>query len=167
MATPFLGQIQMFSFNFPPVGWAVCNGQLLSIAQNTALFSLLGTTYGGNGQTTFALPNLQGRTPIHFGQSPGLSPRSLGETGGQETVTLISTQMPAHNHSVSASTAAPTAGTPAGNVWAQGNYSSTANAPMSPADIGVTGQGQPHENRSPYLVVNFCIALQGIYPSRN
>jgi microcystin-dependent protein len=167
MATPFLGQIQMFSFQFAPQGWAVCNGQILSIAQNTALFSLLGTTYGGNGVNTFALPNLQGRTPLHFGQGPGLSNRSLGQTGGVETVTLISTQMPAHNHVANASTAAPTVGTPAGNVWAQGNYSATGNAPMNPADIGVTGQAQPHENRSPYLAVNFCIALQGIFPSRN
>jgi microcystin-dependent protein len=167
MATPFIGQIHMFAFDFPPRNWAFCNGQLLPIAQNQALFSLLGTTYGGNGQTTFALPNLQGRTPLHFGTGPGLSPRTLGQPGGAEAVTLLTTQIPVHNHTVAASTAAPTVGTPAGNYWAQGNYSSTGNASMNPADVSNVGQGQAHENRSPYLVVNFSIALQGIFPPRN
>lgn len=167
MSQPFLAQIQMFSFGFPPRGWAQCNGQLLQIAQNQALFSLLGTTYGGNGVTTFGLPNLQGRTPLHFGQGPGLSNRVLGQTGGIENVTLLTTQIPAHTHTVSANTAAPTLGTPAGNLWAQGNYSASGGSAMAAGDVGNAGGNQPHPNLSPYLVVNFCIALSGIFPSRN
>lgn len=170
MATPFIGQIQMFSFNFPPRGWAQCNGQTLPIAQNQALFSLLGTTYGGNGTTNFLLPNLQGRTPLHFGTGPGLSPRNLGEASGTENVTLLATQLPTHTHTVSANTAAPTLGSPAGNLWAQGNYSANGGSPMAGGlggAIGFSGNDQPHPNLSPYLVVNFCIALQGIFPSRN
>ena len=167
MSTPFIGQIRMFGFNFAPRGWAQCNGQTLTIAQNTALFSLLGTTYGGNGQTTFALPNLQGRTPLHSGSGPGLSLRTLGQQGGSEAVTLATTQLPVHTHAPAASNAAPTVGPPAGNFWAQGRYSTTGNAAMLHADIGNTGGGQGHENRSPYLVVNFCIALTGIFPTRN
>lgn len=166
MSTPYIGQIMMFSFDFPPRTWAQCNGQLLPINQNQALFSILGTTYGGNGQTTFGLPNLQGRTPLHWGQGPGLSPRALGEVGGTETVTLAATQIAAHTHAVTANNTAPTLGTPAGNSWAAGSYSSSGNTPMNGADIGNAGGSQPHENRSPFLVVNFCIALQGIFPSR-
>ena len=167
MATPFIAQIQMFSFNFPPRGWAQCNGQLLAIAQNQALFSLLGTTYGGNGTTNFALPNLQGRTPLHFGQGSGLSNRALGQVGGVETVTLQTTQIPSHTHTVSANTATPTLGTPAGNLWAQGNYSASGNSAMAAGDVSNTGGSQSHPNLSPYLTVNFCIALTGIFPSRN
>lgn len=167
MATPFIAQIHMFSFAFAPRGWAQCNGQLLPINQNQALFSLLGTTYGGNGTTNFALPNLQGRTPLHFGTGPGLSPRALGESSGQENVTLTAGQLPAHTHSVSANTAAPTLGTPAGNFWAQGNYSANGGSAMAAGDVSNSGGNQPHPNLSPYLVVNFCIALVGIFPSRN
>lgn len=167
MAQPFIGQIRTFAFGFAPRGWAQCNGQLLQISQNQALFSLLGTTYGGNGTTNFALPNLMGRTPLHFGTGPGLSPRTLGEVAGTEGVTLSSAQMPAHNHTVSANTAAPTSGTPAGNFWAQGNYSATGGSAMAAGDIANAGGSQPHPNLSPYLVLNFCIALQGIFPSRN
>lgn len=167
MALPFLGQIQMYSFNFPPRGWAQCNGQLLAIAQNQALFSLLGTTYGGNGTVNFGLPNLQGRTPLHFGTGPGLSPRNLGEASGSENVTLTAAQLPTHTHTVSANTAAPTLGTPANNLWAQGNYSASGGSAMAVGDVSNVGGGQAHPNLSPYLVVNFCIALQGIFPSRN
>lgn len=167
MATPFIAQIQMFSFAFAPRNWAQCNGQLLPIAQNQALFSLLGTTYGGNGTTTFGLPDLRGRTPLHFGQGPGLSNRSLGQVGGIESVTLTSTQIPSHTHTVSANTAAPTLGTPAGNLWAQGNYSASGASPMAAGDVGNSGGSQPHPNLSPYLTINFCIALAGIFPSRN
>ena len=167
MASPFIAQIQMFSFGFAPRFWAQCNGQLLPINQNQALFSLLGTTYGGNGTTTFALPNLQGRTPLHFGQGSGLSNRALGQVGGVETVTLQTTQIPSHTHTVSANSAAPTLGTPAGNLWAQGNYSASGNSAMAAGDVGNTGGIQPHPNLSPYLTVNFCIALSGIFPSRN
>lgn len=167
MATPFIAQIQMFSFAFPPRNWAQCNGQLLPIAQNQALFSLLGTTYGGNGTTNFALPNLQGRTPLHFGQGSGLSNRTLGEVGGVEAVTLSTTQIPTHTHAVSANNVAPTLGTPAGNLWAQGNYSASGGSAMAAGDVSNTGGSQPHTNISPYLTVNFCIALAGIFPSRN
>lgn len=167
MASPFIGQIHMFSFNFPPRGWALCNGQLLAINQNQALFSILGTTYGGNGTTNFALPNLQGRTPLHFGQGPGVSNRTLGQTGGAENVTLLATQMPSHIHTASANSAAPNAGSPAGNFWAAGVYSASSNTTMNPAALSNTGGNQPHPNLSPYLTVSFCIALQGIFPSRN
>lgn len=167
MATPFIAQIQMFSFGFAPRFWAQCNGQLLPINQNQALFSLIGTLYGGNGTTNFALPNLQGRTPLHFGQGSGLSLRTLGEVGGQESVTLSQTQLPIHTHTVAANSAAPTVATPAGNLWAQGSYSASAGSAMASGDIGNAGSSQPHPNQSPYLVVNFCIALSGIFPSRN
>ena len=167
MSQPFIGQIMMFGFNFAPRGWAQCNGQLLAIQQNAALFSILGTTYGGNGTTNFQLPNLQGRTPLHFGQGPGLSQRTLGQVGGAEAHALITAELPSHSHTVAASTATPTASSPAGNFWAQGRYSATGNAPMNAADVSNVGGGQGHENRSPYLTVNFCIALSGIFPSRN
>ncbi len=162
MSQPFIGQIKIFSFNFAPRGWALCNGQTLPIAQNQALFSLLGTTYGGNGTTNFLLPNLQGRVPMHVGN--GLT---LGQAAGNETVTLLTTQMPAHTHSVSASNAAPTLGPPTNNLWAQGAYSASTNGTMLPADISNNGSGQGHENRSPFTVLSFCIALTGIFPSRN
>jgi microcystin-dependent protein len=174
MATPILGEIRMFGGNFAPRGWAFCNGQILPIAQNTALFSLLGTTYGGNGQTTFALPDLRGRVPIHFGQGPGLSNYSLGQVGGQETVTLLSDQLPAHSHIVNAVAAGGNQANPTGNfaaVESTGtslNYNSgPANALMHPNTIGITGQNQPVPNLQPHLAINFIIALQGIFPSRN
>lgn len=170
MATGYIGEIRMFGFGFAPRNWAFCNGQTLPINQNQALFSLLGTTYGGNGTTNFLLPNLQGRVPLHSGNgasSSGLTPRALGQNGGSETVTLQTTEMPGHTHPVSASTAAPSQGSPAGNLWAQGNYSASGGSAMAAGDIGTAGSGQAHANLSPYLVVNFCIALFGIFPPRN
>ena len=171
MSEPFIGEIRMFGFNFPPRGWALCNGQLLSIAQNSALFSLLGTFYGGDGQSTFALPNLQSRVAIHTGQGTGLSPYALGQAGGTENVTLIAQQMPAHSHSVDANAAAATYARPAGSVLARTTADIYAAAPdgttMNAGMIAASGGGQPHPNIQPYLVLNFCIALQGIYPSRN
>jgi microcystin-dependent protein len=172
---PFLGQIMMFAGNFAPVGWALCNGQLMSIAQNTALFSLLGTTYGGDGVTTFALPNLQGRVPLHWGTGPGLSSYDLGEVTGSENVTLLITQIPAHTHVATASNAAAAQADPAGNVWAvpvdstgtpgTGFNPPPANAALSPTAIGLAGGSQPHTNIQPILAVTFIIATEGIYPS--
>lgn len=154
MSEPFVGEIRVFPFNFAPRGWALCNGQLLPISQNTALFSLLGTFYGGDGRTTFALPNLQGTTAIGTGQGPGLSPVVIGESGGASTVTLLESQLPAHRHTHSG---AGTTNRPApGLLPADG--SALTPAAFSP---------QPHENMPPYLVANYCIALQGIYPPRS
>ncbi|MFN2608075.1 MAG: phage tail protein [Acidimicrobiales bacterium] len=170
MSDPFIGEIRMFGGNFAPRGWALCNGQLLSISQNTALFSLLGTTYGGNGQTTFGLPNLQSRVPMHAGQGPGLSPRTLGEVAGEESVTLTTTQMPAHGHLASGTNTAGAATRPGGNVPAAtsaGAYGPSPTDPMNGSFIASAGGSQPHDNMSPYLVVNFIIALEGIFPSRN
>jgi microcystin-dependent protein len=173
MAEPFLGQIQTFGFNFAPRGWALCNGQILPIAQNTALFSLLGTTYGGNGQTTFALPNLQSRVPVHFGQGPGLSPYDLGQASGTETVTLTANQIAAHAHpyAPAANGGDATSAKPAGKFMA--NTAAAVYAPTSDGTLmgnqttGPAGGNQPHENLQPYLAINFCIALEGIFPSRN
>jgi microcystin-dependent protein len=166
MASPFIGEIRLFGFHFQPVGWAFCRGQLLSIAQNTALFALLGTTYGGNGTTTFGLPNLQGRVAVGFGNGPGLSPVDLGEMAGAETVTLTSPQLPSHSHTMTGATGAATTNRPTGAFSGAGNlYSTTDNVAMGPT--GATGGSQPHENRQPYLGLNYCIALQGIFPSRN
>lgn len=172
MSEPFIGEIRMFGGNFAPRGWALCDGQILSIAQNTALFSLLGTTYGGNGQTTFALPDLRGRVPVHPGQGPGLTNRTLGQTGGEEAHTLISTEMPVHNHIVNAKSAGGSAATPANNVPAgstarDNQYAPAADTTMSPSMVGSAGGSQPHNNMQPYQCVNFIIALEGIYPSRN
>lgn len=167
---PFLGEIKMVGFNFAPVGWALCDGQLLSIAQNTALFSLLGTTYGGDGVRTFALPDLRGRVPVHQGQGPGLSPYNTGQAAGSETVTLTTNQMPTHTHQANASSSGATQPTPQGNVWAASRtdlYNATPNAAMSTQAIGTAGGSQPHPNIQPYLCVNFIIALQGVYPSRS
>jgi microcystin-dependent protein len=166
MSEPFLSEIKIVSFNFPPKGWALCNGQLLPINQNQALFSLLGTTYGGNGQTTFALPNLRGQVPLHFGGQ-----YTLGESAGQEAHTLTQAEMPAHNHMVNASSAA-TGGnnSPAGRFLGGGNnvYQTLQNpTTLSPGTIANVGGSQPHNNMMPYLVLNFIIALQGIFPSRN
>jgi microcystin-dependent protein len=163
MGTPFLGEVKMISFNFPPKGWAFCNGQLLSIAQNQALFAILGTTYGGNGQTTFALPNLQGRVPLHMGNG-----FVEGQVGGAQSVTLVSNEM-GHGHPVSA-TATATTNTAGGNFPAvSGNalYGASADTTMNPAIVGQAGGSQAHSNLQPYLVINFAIALQGIFPSRN
>jgi microcystin-dependent protein len=167
VSNPFLGSIILFAGNFAPRGWAFCNGQILSISQNTALFSLLGTTYGGNGQTTFALPDLRGRVPNHSGQGPGLSSYDLGQNGGEEFVTLTLSQLPAHTHSQPATngeqtTNRPNAALPAhGGVYSNETDGSTLH-PTTPA-----GSGQPHDNLSPYLTLNYIIALEGIYPSRN
>jgi microcystin-dependent protein len=168
MSDPFIAEIKIVSFDFPPRGWASCNGQTLPINLNQALFSLLGTTYGGNGQTTFQLPNLQGRSPLHFGQG-FQSNRQLGEVGGEEIHTLNQSEMPAHNHVVSASTIPGTQASPANTVPAarRGGYAESGNVSMSPASIGGVGGSQAHNNLAPYSVVNFCIALVGIFPSRN
>lgn len=165
MAEPFLSEIRLFSFNFAPKGWAQCNGQLLPINQNQALFSLLGTTYGGNGQTTFALPNLQGRVPIHMG-----SGHTLGELGGEQSHTLTLTEIPQHTHIAHASPANADAPVPGNNLLASANnvYAPPANlTSLHPASITNAGGSQPHLNMQPFLTVNFCIALQGIFPSRN
>ena len=174
MSEPYIGEIIMFAGNFAPKGWMLCQGQLLSIAQNTALFSILGTTYGGDGVTTFALPDFRGRYPMQQGQGPGLTPRSLGEQGGSESVTLVSTQMPAHNHTLVCSNAQSDLSIPAANVLGADQGGATLNyvagpldATMNPATIGVAGGSQPHQNMSPFLALNFIIAVQGIYPSRN
>lgn len=170
---PFLGQIAFVPYNFAPRGWADCDGQILSIAQNTALFSLLGTTYGGNGQTTFALPDMRGRSLVDDGQGPGLQSYNLGEMAGQENVTLNITQIPSHNHVIQAVTEEGNESSPTGNVPANTKTldkeysSSTPNTFMKNTIVGNTGGSQPHENRSPYLVMKCIIALQGIYPSRN
>jgi hypothetical protein len=174
MATPFIGQITIFAGNFAPRNWAFCNGQLLAIAQNTALFSILGTTYGGNGTTTFALPDLRGRVPIHFGQGSGLSNYVLGQFGGAENTTLLATQIPAHTHGVNAVASGGNQASPAGGLPAiestgtSLDYSSAAtNATMNAGMIGTAGGNQPHTNIQPYLTLNYIIALAGIFPSRN
>ena len=168
---PFVGEIRYVAFNFAPQGWAQCNGQLLTISDNEALFSLLGTTYGGDGKTTFALPNMQGRVPIHQGNGAGLSDRIMGEIGGQETVALTTAQMPAHRHQIFASSGTASTKAPSGNVLANSStaaiYSSAApDVKLANKTVGVAGQTQPHENMQPFLTVNCIIALQGVYPSR-
>lgn len=176
MADPYVGEIKMFGGNFAPRSYAYCNGQLLSIAQNTALFSLLGTTYGGDGRTTFALPNLQGSAAMFWGQGPGLTNRFIGETGGETAVSLITSEMPSHNHLMQCNdtlgdAANPTNTSTFGSVGGRGKppfYATQGTAvPMSQQAIGLTGGGQPHNNLQPYLVVSFIIALQGVYPPRN
>jgi microcystin-dependent protein len=169
MGTPYLAEIRIFSFNYPPKGWALCNGQLLAINQNQALFALLGTTYGGDGRTTFALPNMQGNFPLHAGTSPVGASFVLGQTGGEISHTLITNEMPAHTHTPVASSTPANLGVPTGSLWATGNaaYNPTANTTMNPAGILAAGSGQAHENRPPFLVLNFCIALSGIFPSPN
>lgn len=174
---PFVGEIILFAGNFAPRNYAFCSGQLLSITQNTALFSILGTTYGGNGTTTFALPDLRDRMPIHLGQGPGLSSRVIGQTGGASSVTLTVAQIPAHAHALTASGTPGDSASPSATrasvsgarsieteTW---KASPSATVTMAPDALGNTGSGQPHENHSPYLGVNYCIALFGIFPSRN
>jgi microcystin-dependent protein len=173
MADPFVAEIRIFPFNFAPKGWAFCDGQLLPLSQNTALFSLLGTTYGGNGKSTFALPDLQGRSPMHPGQGPGLSLHDLGETGGSETVTLLESEIPVHAHIMRGSTddAALQAPSPQRTFGRSGNGSayqlSNANLTQLAAEaLAPAGGDQPHNNLMPYLTLNFCIALQGVFPPR-
>lgn len=176
MSDPFIGEIQLFGFNFAPNNWAICQGQLMLISQNTALFSLIGTQFGGNGQTTFAAPHFQGMAACAQGQGPGLSPRTVGETFGQDAVTLLASQMPAHSHSAtvfiqqdaSKRRGTPTAGdaiTSPANSFVFTDDAST-NTAFANGTIGPSGGSLPHPNRQPYLAVNFCIALAGIYPSR-
>ncbi len=170
--TPYIGEIKMFAGNFAPRGWALCDGQLLSISQYTALFSILGTTYGGDGRTTFALPDLRGRTPIHAGRGPGLSTRQLGQNGGEENHTLTINEMPSHTHqlrgdSLIASTDSPLNATPARNAGGIPSYGDPPDVNMSGNAIQSTGGGLPHNTMQPYLTVNFIIALEGIFPPRN
>lgn len=169
MSTPFLGELKLMSFGFAPKGWALCHGQLLPIAQNQALFALLGTNFGGNGQTTFALPDLRGRSPMHNGAA-----LPLGEKAGQEAVTLLPSQMPAHSHSLTATNDLANASVPGGAVPAakgrggMSRYGPAGGAtPMGPGALASTGGSQPHDNMQPFLVLNWVIALQGIFPSRN
>ena len=167
MSEPYLGEIKVVSFNFAPRGWALCNGQTLPINQNQALFSLLGTTYGGNGTTTFQLPNLQGTFPVHFGDG-----FSQGQSGGQASHTLTVGEIPAHNHVPNCNRALGMVASPTGAVWATDNngnspYSTSTDSTMAPNAIGQTGGSQPHANLPPYLVLNFVIALLGIFPSRS
>ncbi|WP_183092705.1 phage tail protein [Nocardioides stalactiti] len=166
MSEPFLGEIKLMAFNFPPKGWALCNGQFLPINQNQGLFSVLGTTYGGNGVTTFALPNLRGRVPLHFGAG-----YTLGEAAGSTSVTINAQTMPTHTHQVNASTLATGgAAIPTGRYLGGSNNvyrTDTPTTTMNPATVSSVGGSQPHNNMAPYLVLNFCIALQGIFPSQN
>lgn len=172
MSDPFVAEIRMFGFNFAPRGWAFCDGQLLPLSQNTALFSLLGTTYGGNGQSNFALPNLQGAAPMHPGQGPGLSLHDLGESGGSDTVTLLESEIPSHTHALTASTQPgedpSAAGESLGRSVGASLYKTGATqlVPLDAAAVPTVGGGVPHNNLMPYLTVNFCIALQGVYPPR-
>jgi microcystin-dependent protein len=173
MSNQFVAEIRIFAGNFAPTGWALCNGQLLPISQNTALFSLLGTTYGGNGTSNFALPNLQGSVPLQAGQGPGLSLRDLGEVGGEQSVTLLQTEMPAHSHGVQGASPGGQPG-PTNNAWASGQkglgnlYAPTSgnNVQMNPFAMSITGGNLPHNNMPPFLGLTFIIALQGVFPPR-
>lgn len=173
MADPFVAEIRIFPFNFAPTGWAFCAGQLLPLSQNTALFSLLGTTYGGDGKSNFALPNMEDNAPMHPGQGPGLSLHDLGETGGSETVTLLESEMPAHSHALRGNNSMGDTPIPTGNTLARFGttniYQQTVNAnlvSMSAQALPPAGGDQPHNNMMPYLTLNFCIALQGVFPPR-
>ena len=176
MTNPFVAEIRIFPYNFAPRGWAFCDGQILPLSQNTALFSLLGTTYGGDGRSNFALPNLQGSVPIHVGgfqPGPGLSTYFLGETGGSDTVTLLQTEIPVHSHNLEAFGHDATTGVPgSGNSLAGSSTdiyqtSNTGLQPMAANALAPAGGGLPHNNLMPFLVFNFCIALQGIFPPRS
>ncbi|EEF62889.1 phage tail protein [Pedosphaera parvula] len=178
MATPYVSEIKMFAGSFPPQGWMLCQGQMLPIAQYEVLYALIGTTYGGDGQTTFALPDLRGRVPIHFGQSSGTSNYVQGGTQGVEQVTITSNQMPIHNHAVNCNSAGTnqalvaTQTTPINNFpgtesTGAGIYETTSNSTMNAGMIGINASAQPHENRQPFLTVNFIIAFEGVFPSRS
>jgi len=173
MADPFVAEIRIFPFNFAPKGWAFCNGQLLPLSQNTALFSLLGTTYGGDGKSNFGLPDMQGNVPMHPGQGPGLSLHDLGETGGTDTVTLLESEMPWHSHTMMANinnadlaAPSPARGLARANPGQAYSANTTNLANFSDQVVAPAGAGQPHNNLQPYLTCNFCIALQGVYPPR-
>jgi microcystin-dependent protein len=173
MSTPYIGEVRVFGGNFAPVGWALCDGQLLPIAQYDALFALIGTAYGGDGQTTFALPDLRGRVPLHYGSGPGISTRIIGEAGGSETVTLTTDQMPAHTHPPQALATPGSSSVPSGNVWAGVSagalYTATDPAPAAPMNSAIlqpVGGSQPHANMQPFQCVNFIIALEGIFPTQ-
>lgn len=173
MSDPYIGEIRLFGGNFAPVGWMFCDGSILLISENDALFNLIGTTYGGDGQTTFALPNLCGRLPIHQGQGNGLSSRVMGQLGGSESVTLIAADLPSHNHTALANAGPGNADSPAGTYWSgsattpQYVPGDQANTNMNNAAIGTNGQNQPHDNMQPFLTVSFIISLSGIYPTQN
>lgn len=172
MTEPFVAEIRIFSFSFAPTGWAACNGQILPAAQNSALFSLLGNRFGGDGQRNFGLPNLINRVPMQAGTGPGLSPRELGEAGGAPTVALTTDQIPAHTHTMRGSVEDGTQGTLTNNVVLGTSvgaslYRDSGGVQMATAAVASTGGGQPHNNMQPYLAVNFCIALQGVFPPRS
>ncbi len=171
MSDPFIGEIRMFAGNFAPRFWALCDGQLLAVSQNDALFSLFGTIYGGDGRTTFGLPDLRGRIPVHAGTGPGLSQRRLGSRGGSETATVAVNQLPVHSHPLQASTNLADEASPAGNVIAQPSaadlyFPIAPTNPMAAASVTQTGGGQSHPNVMPFLCINFIVALSGVYPSR-
>lgn len=172
MSDQFLGEIRMFAGNFAPYGWALCNGQILAISQNAALFALIGTYYGGDGVSTFQLPNLQSRVPLHQGQGVGLSLYTVGQAGGAETVVLTTAQMPAHNHAVASNNGPGTSTHPAVNFLASTSsdrpYGTASDgSTLAPTAVSINGSSQPHTNLQPFLTVTFIIALQGIFPSRN
>lgn len=177
MADQFVGEIRIVGFNFAPTGWAQCNGQVLPISQNTALFSLLGTFYGGNGTTVFALPNLQGSAPMGMGNGVGLTPRVIGEAGGEVNVTLLQSEMPSHNHNATGNLQAGNQNSPTGANWASAHIGKTgldaytantgSNVTMNAGALATAGGSFPHNNMSPYLVLNFIIAMQGIFPARS
>lgn len=166
MSEPFIAEVKLFPYSFAPRGWAFCDGQLMMISQNQALFSLLGTTYGGDGRTTFALPDLRGRTPVHPNPGNGIT---LGQVAGAEAHTLTANEMPLHNHLAMADSNMATQKTPVGNVWAAqsaNSYGAAVAGAMNPTALTPAGESQPHDNMQPYLVLHFCIALQGIFPPR-
>jgi microcystin-dependent protein len=173
MPEPFIGEIRMFAGNFNPVGWEFCNGQLLPISENESLFVLIGTTYGGDGQETFALPNLRSRVPIHYGDGPATSPRTIGEMGGTESVTLTTQQIPQHRHAFVVSQSSGLVSAPANNVLAAGANVSVyrpatiPNQPMNAGSIAPVGGSQPHENQQPYLVIGYIISMFGVFPQFN
>jgi microcystin-dependent protein len=172
MSTPFIGEIRMFAGNFEPSGWAICDGRLLAIAENDALFTLIGTTYGGDGQSTFALPDLRSRVPVHMGTLTGGGTYTIGQFGGVETLTLTVNQTPAHSHPAQCSAVAATSPSPAGGVWAAGDLAAftagaNANATMNAGAVSAVGGSQPHDNMVPFLAINFIISLFGIFPTQN